>query len=80
MTIKERVNSLKLPSNIDSGIPSKIEAAFEGFTGAQWKLWVCVHSTFALKGVIGEEDYSLWRVFVAPTQLQCSRVIDDMQI
>lgn len=79
-TIQERVNSLKLPSNIDSGIPSKIEAAFEGFTAAQWKLWVCVYSTIALKGVIGEEDYSLWRVFVAATQLLCSSVINDVQI
>ena len=79
-TIQERVNSLKLPSNIDSGIPSKIEAAFEGFTAAQWKLWVCVYSTFALKGVIGEEDYRLWRLFVAATQLLCSRVIDNVQV
>ena len=33
--LQSRVDSLKVPNDLDPGIPVKIESAFEGFTTAQ---------------------------------------------
>ncbi|XP_035665651.1 uncharacterized protein LOC118408900 [Branchiostoma floridae] len=79
-TLQARVDEMTVPSNIDSSIPAKIESSFEGFTAAQWKSWVCIYSLFALKGVIPEEDYNIWRLFVSATRLLCSRIITEDQL
>ncbi|KAG9270975.1 hypothetical protein AMEX_G13841 [Astyanax mexicanus] len=79
--LQSRVDAMRIPSHVDSGIPSKLEAAFEGFTASQWKMWVCVYSLFALKDIISEEHYNIWKVFVSATKVLCSRVIqnDDLE-
>ncbi|XP_019632058.1 PREDICTED: uncharacterized protein LOC109475736 [Branchiostoma belcheri] len=78
--IQARVDGMKIPSDLDSGLPHKIEASFEGFTASQWKLWVCTYSLFALKGVLGETDYNIWKCFVAAARVLCSRIITARQL
>ena len=43
---QKRVSLVKPPSEIGC-IQSKISEGFKGFTGDQWKNWVCIYSFFA---------------------------------
>ena len=74
--LQKRVNLVKPPSEIGR-IPSKISEGFKGFTVDQWKNWVCInfYSLFALRGVIPNEHYGMWTVFVHACQLLCRKVI-----
>ena len=72
--VQKRVNLVKPPSEIGC-IQSKISEGFKGFTGDQWKNWVCIYSFFALKGVIPSGYYGIWIAFVHACQLPCRKVI-----
>lgn len=73
--LQSRVNCLKVPGDLDPDIPSKIESAFQGFTASQWKIWVCTYSLFALKCLLSENDYNIWKCFVSAARILCARVI-----
>lgn len=70
--LQSRVDSLKVPSDLDPGIPAKIESAFEGFTTSQWKIWVCTYSLYALKSLLNDTDYNIWKCFVYAARILCS--------
>ena len=72
--VQKRVSLVKPPSEIVC-IQSKISEGFKGFTGDQWKNWVCIYSFFALKGVIPSGHNGMWTAFVHACQLLCRKVI-----
>lgn len=79
-TLQSRVDSLKVPSDLDPGIPAKIESAPEGFTASQWKIWVRAYSLDALKGLLNDTDYNIWKCFVSAARILCSGVITASQL
>lgn len=72
--LQKRVNLIKPPSEIGR-IPGKISEGFKGFTADQWKNWVLIYSSFALKGVISSQHYAMWTKFVLGCRILCSKVI-----
>ena len=72
--VQKRVSLVKPPSEIVC-IQSKFSEGFKGFTGDQWKNWVCIYSFFALKGVIPSGHNGMWTAFVHSCQLLCRKVI-----
>ena len=68
---QKRVSLVK-PSSEIVCIQSKISEGFKGFTGDQWKNWVCIYSFFALKGVIPSGHNGMWTAFVHACQLSKS--------
>lgn len=69
--LQKRVNLIKPPSEIGR-IPGKISEGFKGFTADQWKNWVLIYSSFALKGVISSQHYAMWTKFVLACRILCS--------
>ena len=63
LTIEQRIKNLNIPGDIGR-IPSKIGNNFSGFTADQWKHWTCIYSLVALEGVIPQQDYACWSLFV----------------
>ena len=45
-------------------LPNKISSIWGSFTADQWKNWTLCISLFALKGLIPEEHYNCWLLFV----------------
>ena len=50
-------------------------ANFSGFTANQWKNWIIVYSSIALKTVLPEPDYNCWLLFVRACSLLLSGAI-----
>jgi len=60
----------------DTGrIPVKIGSNFAGFTADQWKMWTIVLSSVLLKGILPEQDYRCWILFVNACRILSSRII-----
>ena len=61
--IQERVDSMLVPYGVGR-IPLKICSRFSGLTADQWKNWTNIYSLYALRGVIPDEHYFCWSIFV----------------
>jgi hypothetical protein len=61
-------------------IPYKIASGFSSFTADQWKNWTLIFSLVALKGIISEEHYLIWQIFVQACMLICSRAITQTSV
>ncbi|XP_078703166.1 uncharacterized protein LOC144928530 isoform X3 [Branchiostoma floridae x Branchiostoma belcheri] len=79
-TLQSRVDNMKVPSDLDGGLPGKIEHSFDGFKAAQWKHWVCTYSLYALKGIINVQDYNIWNCFVTAARILCNRLITTQKL
>ena len=66
--VQERVDAVRVPTNIGR-IPGKIAKSFSGFTADQWKNWVTIFSPYALYGILPEEHYRCWLLFVKACKL-----------
>ena len=70
--IQTRVDELIVPQNLGR-IPLKLGAGFSGLTADQWKNWVCVYSLYALRGILPDEDWQCWWLFVQACTLFCKQ-------
>ena len=63
MQIQEKVDNMIVPYGIGR-IPHKICSKFSGLTADQWRNWTNIYSLYALKGILPNEHYSCWALFV----------------
>lgn len=61
--IQSRVDEMVVPHNIGR-IPNKISSKFSSLTADQWRNWTNVYSLHALRGILPEEHYTCWSIFV----------------
>jgi len=57
--IQEKVDLINPPPKIGR-IPRKIESGFAAFTADEWKNFILIYSSFALKDVIATQHYDCW--------------------
>ena len=69
-----KVDSINPPAGIVR-IPRKIGSAFSSFTADEWKHWTLLYSVYALRGVLPEDDYRCWCVFVDACRILCQLTI-----
>lgn len=77
--IQDIVNSFSTPPDVGR-IPYKIASGFSSFTADQWKNWITIFSLVALKEVIPDQHYQIWRVFVQACLLVSSRAITHTKV
>lgn len=77
--IQDIVNSFSTPPDVGR-IPYKIASGFSSFTADQWKNWITIFSLVALKEVIPDQHYQIWRVFVQACLLISSRAITHTKV
>ena len=61
--LQHTVNEIKVPAGIGR-IPFRIDSGFTSFTADQWKNWTCIYSLYCLHGVIPQQHYACWSLFV----------------
>lgn len=71
--IQERVDSMVVPYGVGR-IPLKICSRFSGLTADHWINWTNIYSLSALRGVIPDELYCCWSVFVEAHHLSCHSI------
>ena len=79
--IQEKIDSINPPKNIGR-IARKIECGFSSLTADEWKNWIMMYSTFALKDVIGTSHLKCWIHFVKSCYILCQPLIskDDVKL
>jgi hypothetical protein len=70
LIIQDRVDELITPPTLGR-IPLKIGAGFSSLTADQWKNWVCMYSLYGLRGILPDEDWQCWWLFVQACTLLC---------
>ena len=61
--IQQKVDNMIVPYGVGR-IPLKICSKFSGLTADQWRNWANIYSLYALKGILPDEHYSCWAMFV----------------
>ena len=61
--IQQKVDNMIVPYGVGR-IPLKICSKFSGLTADQWRNWTNIYSLYALKGILPDEHYSCWAMFV----------------
>ena len=72
--LQDRVNKLITPSTLGR-IPLKVGSGFAQLTADQWKNWICIFSPYCLFGILPEEDWLCWWLFVRACQIICKKTI-----
>ena len=72
--IEARVGAIHTPKLVGR-IPSKISSSFAGFTANQQRNWTIIFSPIALKGLLPQELYKNWTLFVKACSQLCTRVV-----
>ena len=72
--LQEKVDSINPPAGIGR-IPRKIGSAFSSFTADEWKHWTILYSVHILFGVIPDENYECWCLFVDACRILCQLTI-----
>ena len=67
------------PPNIGR-IPRKIGSEFAAFTADEWKHWILIYSLYALHGILPNEHYDCWFLFVKFCMKLCKSVITRQEI
>ena len=57
-----------------------LESGFASFTADQWKHWILIYSSYALKGVLPQVDYNCWTHLVKACKLFCQMIITKEEI
>ena len=73
--VQEKVDAVRVPTYIGR-IPGKIAKSFSGFTADQWKNWVIIFSPYALNGILPEEHYRCWFLFVKACKLISAPLVE----
>ena len=61
--IQQTVDKIRVPSSVGR-LTRKISSGFSSFTADQWKNWTLLYSSIALKGVLADQHYRIWMLFV----------------
>ena len=77
--IQEKVDSINPPYNIGR-IPGKIAAGFASFTAEQLMWWTILYSPVVLRGVLPNQDYSLWCLFSKACSHLCRPYISETKV
>ena len=72
--VQEKVDAVHVPTNIGR-IPGKIAKSFAEFTADQWKNWVTIFSLYTLYGILPEEHYRCWLLFIKACKLICTPLV-----
>ena len=72
--LEERVSQMQCPYDVGR-IPLKISSGFSGFTADQWLNWTVVYSAVALKGIIDQNHYNCWLLYVKACSMLCCKFI-----
>lgn len=78
-TIQEKVDLINPPTKLGR-IPRKIAAGFTAFTADEWKHWILIYSLFSLYGVLPDDHYKCWCVFVQGCRLLCLPILSKSQV
>lgn len=54
---------------------SSISSGYSPYTASQWKQWIIIYPPVLLKGLLSQEDYKFWLLFVRACSLLCSNFI-----
>ena len=66
--IQVRVNKIRVPASVGR-IPRKISSGFCSFTADQWKNWILIYSSVALRGILPHNHFKIWMIFVKAVYL-----------
>ena len=72
--LQDRVNKLITPSTLGR-IPLKIGSGFAQLTADQWKNWICIFSPYCLFGILPQQDWLCWWLFVRACHIICKKTI-----
>ena len=61
-------------------LPLKIGSSFTGFTADQWRTWTTVLSPVVLRGILPDEHYKCWLLFVRACTMLCTRIISESTV
>ena len=56
-------------------IPSKIASSFSGFTADQWRNWTTIYSAVCLKGILPQNHFICWLLYVRACKILIPRTI-----
>jgi len=77
--IQEKVDSMNPPFKLGR-IPRKIGSGFASFTADEWKYWILMYSLYSLHGVLPDNHYKCWCLFVDACRLLCLPVVTESQV
>jgi len=77
--IQEKVDSMNPPFKLGR-IPRKIGSGFASFTADEWKYWILMYSLYSLHGVLPDNHYKCWCLFVDACRLLCLPVVSESQV
>lgn len=61
--LEEQMENFVVPSNAGR-LPTTISSGYGGFTANQWSNWITFYSPIVLKGILPDEHYRCWLLFV----------------
>ena len=77
--VQDTVNSFCLPNDVGR-IPYKISSGFSSFKADQWRSWVVIFSSVALKDILPPEHYAVWSHFIQACYKLCTRSISKEEL
>ena len=72
--LQDKVELINPPSKIGC-IPRKIESGFAAFTADEWKKFILIYSSFAIKDVVDTQHYNCWCLLVRICELLCHPIL-----
>ena len=66
--LQEKVDSIVPPPKVGR-IPRKIESGLASFTADEWKNFILIYSSYALKGIVDTPHYKCWCLLVSVCSL-----------
>ena len=73
-TIGNRVKQFVVPSNLGR-LPLQIESNYLRFKAAQWSVWITIYSPVVLRGILPDEHYKCWLMFVRACAILTQRIV-----
>ncbi len=72
--IQEKIDSINPPLKVGR-IPRKIESGFAAFTADEWKKFILIYPTFALKNIVDTPHYNCWCLLVRVCEWLCQPML-----
>ena len=72
--LQEKVDLINPPPKVGR-IPRKIESGFAAFTADEWKNFILIYSSFALKDIVDTQHYNCWCLLVSACALLCRPIL-----
>lgn len=74
LLLGKRMHSFVVPDGVGR-LPTNIGSTFASFTADQWKNWILIYSPILLRGLIGNEHWRCWMLFVTACSIFTSRIL-----